>query len=296
MTNPLVSVIIATYRRDTSLDKAIESTCNQTYSPIEIIVVDDNDEIEWNKKVRRIVEKWKGISNVSIVLFQNHPNQGSAKTRNKGIELSHGEYICFLDDDDLYLPNRVKNQIENMSNDKADYSLTDLDLYNEDETISERRKRSYLKKEGDNLLLCHLKYHMTGTDTMMFKKEYLLKIGCFEPIDVGDEFYLMMKAIIGKGKFSYLPQSDVKAYVHTVNSGLSSGKGKIKGENELFDYKKKFFSHISKKDTRYIKMRHHAVLAFAQKRTGNLYGFFMEGVKSFFSSPVDCIDLIKNLR
>ena len=296
MNNPLVSVIIATYKRDASLEKALESVCRQTYSPLEVVVVDDNDDPVWNEKIAAIVENQKKSTQINIMLLQNHPNQGSAKTRNNGIKAANGKFISFLDDDDIYLPSKIENQVLKMISDNADYSLTDLDLFNENETLSERRRRWYLEKEGGNLLRCHLKYHMTGTDTMMFKKEYLLKIGCFEPIDVGDEYYLMMKAIRGGGTFSYLPQSDVKAYVHVGDGGLSSGQSKIKGENDLYEYKKSFFLQINKKDVRYIKMRHHAVLAFAKKRSGDLFGFFTEGLASFLSAPIDCLNLIKNLR
>lgn len=296
MKNPLVSVIVATYRREVSLEKALQSVCRQTYSPIEVIVVDDNDDPVWNEKVIDIVANKKKTSDINIALLQNHPNQGSAKARNIGIDAANGEYITFLDDDDLYLPEKVENQIQKMISDNADYSLTDLDLFYDNEVICERRKRGYLEKEGGNLLKCHLKYHMTGTDTMMFKKNYLLKIGCFEPIDVGDEYYLMMKAIRGRGLFSYLPQSDVKAYVHTGENGLSSGISKIKGENDLYEFKKTFFTELVKKDVRYIKMRHFAVLAFAYLRANKKIRFLYNGFKAVAYSPKQSFLLLKERK
>ena len=83
----------------------------------------------------------------------------------------------------------------------------------------------------------------------MFKKEYLTKIGGFPPINVGDEFYLMHRAINGGGAFGYLPGCQVKAYVQTGEGGLSSGDGKIKGENALYEewnFKKDGASLISR--------------------------------------------------
>ena len=92
----------------------------------------------------------------------------------------------------------------------------------------------------------------------MFQTEYLKKIGGFSPIDVGDDFYLMMKAIKGGGKFGYAPYNEIKAYVHKgENGGLSSGQEKIKGENALFEYKKEFFHSLRRKDIRYIKTSCH---------------------------------------
>ena len=74
-----VSVIIATYRREDSLARAIKSVSDQTYKELEIIVVDDNDNDEWNGKVKKIVSGYESL--VDLKLIVNHPNLGSAKTR-----------------------------------------------------------------------------------------------------------------------------------------------------------------------------------------------------------------------
>lgn len=293
--NPLVSVIIPTYRRSFELERAIISVQTQTYEKCEIIVVDDNDDKEWNQIVQSIINKCSKNNKVSIRLIQNHPNLGSAKARNKGIEKSQGDFVVFLDDDDIYLPERVKKQLDVMIEHNADFGITDIVLYNEDESINETRKRAYLlRKEGQNLLVCHLKYNMTGTDTLMFKKTFLNQLGGFDPIDLGDEYYLMMKAILGGGKICYTPCCDIKAYVHTGESGLSSGKGKINGENKLFHYKKQFFYMLKLSDRRFVTMRHYAVLAFAYKRMGNNFKFLSNGTRCFFTSPIGCIKLLRS--
>lgn len=293
MNNQLVSIIIATYRRSVELENAINSAVNQSYQNCEIIVVDDNDDGVWNETVHQIINKFSCEKNIKLI--QNHPNQGSAKTRNIGIHEAKGDYVVFLDDDDIYLSERVETQLETMIAENADYGITDIVLYNEDESVNEVRKREYLNTdERNDLLTCHLKYHMTGTDTLMFRKEYLMKIGCFDPIDSGDEYYLMMKAVRNDGVLSYTPRSDVKAYVHTGEGGLSSGEGKIKGENALYQYKKKYFDNLKSKDKRYITMRHYAVLAFAYLRMKKPIRFFINGVFSFLSSPIACIQLLKN--
>ena len=294
---PLVSVVIATYRRNDTLGRAIKSVIKQTYPNIEIIIVDDNADENWNEIVRHIVTKYQRISKHRIIYVKNKKNEGSAKTRNIGIDKANGFYITFLDDDDEYLPYKIEKQTSMMISQKADYSITDLNLYYENGELCEKRKRNYLKDNGcNNLLFKHLKYHMTGTDTMMFTKEYLLQIGGFEPIDIGDEYYLMSKAIQANGKLTYIAESDVKAYVHIEENGLSSGIRKINGENDLYNYKKAFFDSLSKSDIRYIKMRHHAVLAFAYKRSGRLTKFFSEGICSFLTSPLNCLKLINGLK
>lgn len=290
MTTPLVSVVVATYRRDASLRKALQSLLEQSYEQVEIIVVDDNDDSTWNQTVREIVDSFRQ----NIILIENHPNLGSARARNAGIQAATGALITFLDDDDVYLPEKISRQVAAMTQVNADYCITDLHLFHEQDQPAEKRTRTYIKStEAEQLLQYHLMYHMTGTDTLMFRSEYLRKIGGFPPIDVGDEFYLMMEAINGDGVFCYLPGCDVKAYVHTGETGgLSSGESKIQGEHALHSYKKQFFDRLDAKSRRYIRMRHHAVLAFAYLRKGAYVSFFVQGICSFLSSPVGCCKLV----
>lgn len=290
--SPKVSIIVATYRRKETLKKALQSLITQTYPNFEIIVVDDNADANWNEEVEKTVNSIKSSGSIEIISVQNKNNKGSAETRNIGIKLATGEYVTFLDDDDLYLPDKVKKQVEHMTKEGSDFSLTDLWLYDENGKLIEKRLRDYIKDfSSDSLIRYHLMYHMTGTDVMMFKKKYLIDIGMFSPINVGDEFYLMQKAIDGKGIFSYLPGCEVKAYVHSETGGLSSGDGKIKGENELYDYKKKYFDMLTNKQVRYIKMRHYAVLAFAELRRKNRIKSLYFLIRSFFVSPLNLIDI-----
>lgn len=293
MTTPLVSVVVATYRRDDSLRKALQSLTEQTYGPVEIIVVDDNDDSNWNHVVRNIVDSFRQ----KIILIENHPNLGSARARNAGIQAAAGEFITFLDDDDVYLPEKISRQVTAMVQSGADYCITDLNLFDEQERQIETRTRNYIKTNAPEALLqYHLMYHMTGTDTLMFRSEYLRKIGGFPPIDVGDEFYLMMEAINGNGVFCYLPGCDVKAYVHTGETGgLSSGESKLQGENALHIYKKQFFHRLDAKSRRYIRMRHHAVLAFAYLRKKAYASFLVQGICSFLAAPVACLKLLKEI-
>ena len=289
---PLVTIVVATYRRINSLQKAIDSLLSQTYKNIEIIVVDDNADDYWNGEVQNVIDLYKDEEKIKYI--KNELNLGSANTRNVGINNSNGEYITFLDDDDIYLPKKVENQVLEMIKFNSDYSITDLNLYyeNDDKNIIEHRTRPFLKN-GDlsNLLRNHIMYHMTGTDTMMFKKSYLNKIGGFDPIDVGDEYYLMHKAILENGKFLYIPKCYIKAFVHKGEGGLSSGEGKILGENKLYLFKKKYFGILTRKEIKYVRMRHYAVLSFAYLRI-NKYGLFiLNSFKSFISYPSQCLHL-----
>ena len=117
----------------------------------------------------------------------------------------------------------------------AEVSLMDMALYREDGKLEEIRKRTYLKPEAvqeeEHLLAKHFLHHMTGTDTFMFQSAFLRKIGGFPPIDLGDEFYLMEKAILHHGRISYLPRCDVKALVHREGlPGCRAGRERSVGK------------------------------------------------------------------
>lgn len=291
-TLPLVSVVIATHRRKRELKRALASVFRQTYPNLEILLVDDNSDEKWNQWTERTAARGAASSGRPVHYIRNEKNLGSAASRNRGICQARGAYITFLDDDDVYLPEKVECQVTAMRREEADYSIMDLALYREDGTLEERRRRRYLEgicwEDTGRLLACHLMYHMTGTDTLMFRKSYLRKIGGFPPMDVGDEFYLMMEAIQGGGRGAYVPECMVKALVHTSTEGLSSRQGKIRGENALYEYKKKYFPELSSRAVRYIAMRHHLVLAYAHLRQKSYGKFLGEGFRAVRSAPIAC--------
>ncbi|WP_052132392.1 glycosyltransferase family 2 protein [Vibrio variabilis] len=290
---PLVSVVVASYRRVAELERALISLSRQDYTNLEVVVVDDNAEELWNEKVKGICDKY-----LNVTYIRNNINLGSAKSRNVGIVASQGKYITFLDDDDEYLRSKISVQVQKMENEKSDYSITNLELYNSDGKLVDRRIHDYIKSfKKRELVKNHILYHLTGTDTFMFRTDYLNKIGNFPDLDVGDEYYLMMRAIEFGGKFTYINECHVKAYVHFGgDAGLSSGYGKIKGEKELFLNKKQKFSYLSKPEIRYVTMRHYAVLAYTYYRMGKYRSSAFKLMLSFSSSPLGFVRLILRNR
>ena len=295
---PLISVIVATYKHDDMLLRALNSLASQTYKNFEIIVVDDNANEEYNSRVNDVITRFRQENeNIKLNYIVNKTNLGSAKTRNVGIDASNGEYVTFLDDDDLYLPENLEKQVENMLKTGADYGLTDIILYYDDESLCEQRIRNYIKSyKKEDLIRYHLRYHLSGTDTLIFKKDYLEKIGKFGNIDFGDEFLLMLKAIENDGKFTYLPGCYIRAYIHRGEVGLSNGESKINGENTIFEIRKKYFGYLSKDDQKFVITRHFLVLAFAEFRRRKYFKAAYNGVRAFFVSPVNFLRHIKERK
>ena len=290
-----VSVIVPTYHRSVSLYKALMSLTTQTYGDFEVVVVDDNAEPERNQKSAAVIARIREETALELNYIVNEGHRGSAETRNIGIRAARGEYITFLDDDDIYLPEKIERQLADMRATSADYGITDLKLYNKEDVLVDTRSRAYIAEQTPEALMrCHLLYHMTGTDTLMFRAAYLREIGGFPGIDVGDEFYLMERAILGGGKLAYSPHCFVKAYVHEgAGMGLSSGDKRIAGEKVLLEAKKKYFDRLSRRDRRYIIVRHYAVVAKTHLCTRRYLSFALACGRAFLVSPLACVSLFR---
>jgi len=101
----LVSVIIPTYNRATLLRRAINSVLAQTYRPIEIIVVDDGSTDDTSALL---------LAYGNQIRVFKQPNQGVSSARNLGLQQAHGEYIAFLDSDDLWGRDKVEEQVSTL--------------------------------------------------------------------------------------------------------------------------------------------------------------------------------------
>lgn len=283
----LVSIIMPTYKQDALMHKAVESVINQTYSNFELIVIDDNKEESYKKSNE---EYFKSLNDKRILYLQNEKNMGSTATRNKGIFASTGKYITFLDDDDIYDQFKVEKQVLLMVEENAQVSVCNVALLNESGKITDKRERKYLKKK-EPYLTAHLKYHITCTDTMMFETEFLKSIGGFDEENLGDEFYLMYKALEKNPRFAHLNYTGVYAIVHT-QTGLSSGDNKIRTEEKLIKFKKERFYLLKRKDIRYIKMRHNVVLAVAHKKNKSYFKCLLTLILAGLQSPFGMLNIL----
>lgn len=124
---PLISIITPNYNCGRFIAQTIESVLAQTYRHWEMLIVDDCSTdnsyqiaLEYSQKDTR------------IKVFQNEKNSGAAVSRNKAIELSQGEYLAFLDSDDLWLPEKLERQLQFMQENDCDFSFTEYEHIDED--------------------------------------------------------------------------------------------------------------------------------------------------------------------
>jgi len=167
---PLVSVIIPTYNRAEYVCDAIESVLNQTYKNIEIIVVDDgstDDTKEW-------IKKYLSSSKLKYIYQEN---RGVSSARNTGIKIAKGEYLAFLDSDDLFLPKKIELQVKEFKKSPLSVGIIFTGVVESGETIYIPRART--RFEAINKLNLLIKYK-SAFSTNLHRKVVFEKVGLFD--------------------------------------------------------------------------------------------------------------------
>lgn len=176
-----VSIIIPTYSRPKNLLNALESAAQQDYLDKEIIVVSDNaGDSEYVKETLSIVEKvQKGHPSVVIKLIQHTHNRNGSAARNTGMLQSTGEFICFLDDDDIYLPGRISLSVAELKKARPNVGAVYCGFlgWNSPSNDVNRYKVGDLTKE---LLLLEYKKHYMHTNTATYRRTALFDINGFD--------------------------------------------------------------------------------------------------------------------
>lgn len=172
MTDKLVSVVVPTYKGCDVITRAVDSVLAQTYPRIEIIVVDDNAPDSPERKETEVLMQ-QYDSNKSVAYLKHEVNKNGAAARNTGIKFCHGEYIAFLDDDDWFLPEKIKCQVEYLQQ-HTEYSACYCLAQRDGKPIVTVPYTGDVSKE-----LLMQQSHMY-TPSLFFKKEVLLSINGFD--------------------------------------------------------------------------------------------------------------------
>lgn len=139
----LVSIIIPNYNYASYLEECINSVIGQTYKNIEIIIIDDCSNDNSIEIIENLQQKF------DIKLIRNTENSGVSFSRNKGIEAATGEYICFLDPDDTWYPEKLERQVTLLLQQNSNLCFADIDVLKGGKITHTRKHRykSYTYKD-----------------------------------------------------------------------------------------------------------------------------------------------------
>lgn len=169
--NPLVSVIITTRNRKEMLKRAVESVLKQTYSDLELIIVDDHST---DGTSRGSI----GHDDARIKYLRNEACRGANFSRNTGIRASRGELVCVLDDDDAWLPTKLEKQVKKFQSGPDSVGLIYTGYFtvtSDGHTILEANPTH--RGSVYRILIARCIF---GALTVMVRKEILIKAGLYD--------------------------------------------------------------------------------------------------------------------
>ena len=168
---PRVSVMIPAYNSAKYLPEAIASVLGQTYTDYEIIVVNDGS----TDNTREVIEPF-----LDSVRYFEQENQGVSATRNRGIYLARGELIAFLDADDIFMPQKLEQQVAVFdANPEIGIVNSGFRLITEDgEEIGDTKRWDKIPYLTPEIWLLH---KPVLPSAMMFSKFWLVKVKGFDP-------------------------------------------------------------------------------------------------------------------
>ena len=164
--NPVVTVVMPAYNCELYIEESIRSVMAQTYKDWELLVIDDCSTDSTRSIIQAISKE-----DDRIKLIENPQNVGVAKTRNKGFELSKGDYVALLDSDDIWMPEKLEKQLSLIEKTGADLVYTSYAIVNSDRKIS----RSAYKVPETTSFGELLKENVIGCSTVLISSEIAKK-------------------------------------------------------------------------------------------------------------------------
>lgn len=223
MENELVSIIMPSWNTGNFIAESIQSVINQTYKNWELIIVDDCS----TDNTDEVVSFYK---DQRIKYLKNEKNSGAAITRNKALREAQGEWIAFLDSDDLWAPEKLEHQINFMKNNGYNLSFTEY------EKIDEESKPLNVYVSGPEMVNKRKMYNYDyiGQLTMMYSTKAfgLIQI---KDIKKNNDYAIRLQLYKKDGTCAYLLKENLAKYrVRKVSISHDKFKKKFKSHYDLF--------------------------------------------------------------
>jgi len=218
---PLVSIIVPMYNAEKYIAETIESVINQTYKNWELLIVDDCS----TDSSRDIVRKYINKDN-RIKLIESETNFGGpARPRNIGIEHAKGDYIAFLDADDVWFPEKTEKQLYFMQKYDLNFSSTSIIKINNNSKLIKTKnsfsdKVDKLTKHKKNIIKNLIRWNFIIISSVIIKKKSLIKFD--EDVKlIGVEDYDLWLRLLSKNNIKYMFYNKELVCYRILNNSLS---------------------------------------------------------------------------
>ena len=229
---PLVSVVVPTYNSARFIGEAVKSVIEQTYSHHEIIVVDDGS----TDNTKDVLRPFDGR-----IRYLHQENRGPSAARNAGIKAAKGEYVCFLDADDLWLPQKLELQVAYMDcHQDVGVLFSDHEEFDQNGTVFNsflKQKVFYRELVSSELIPTDRAFRMLvaenfiSTPTVMVRRDSFKKTGLFDESIRSVEDRDMWLRFSARYKIACLPIVVCRRRLHGLNISQQSEQsitGRIK--------------------------------------------------------------------
>jgi glycosyltransferase involved in cell wall biosynthesis len=230
MNNPLVSVIIPFYNPGRFLREAVLSALSQSYSEVEIILVDDGSTEPYSEQLLGLLDRFKLIT---------QSNKGACSARNAGLSVANGEFIKFLDADDILFPGAIESEVK-ASLDCADQEFTVGRSYRMDARTGIIRPHAYRDAE----VVRDFGFYETVADVPvisapLYPKSALARIGGFdENLMVRQDFDVYVRILISGFSPRYINSSSFVYRDHDSGIRISRQSSPLRARNEVYLFEK----------------------------------------------------------
>ena len=224
MLKGLVSIIIPTYNRQKFICESIDSCLNQTYKNIEIIVIDDGSIDDTKKKIK---DKYTN----NIVKYFYKQNGGISSARNEGLRRAVGEFIQFLDSDDLLKENKIEKQVKFLQNNMGIFAVYCGTEYFK-RNIKNIVFKKFTKHKGEIYKYLARGNYLT-TNSMLSRRVHDFYFD--ESLKSFEDWDYWVRIFYQKKKISYI--NEFLCYARLHNSNMSNNRYEML-ENEILVLKK----------------------------------------------------------
>ncbi len=265
---PLVSVVVITFNRASLLKRALNSVFKQTFQNFEVVLVDDasND---------NTLEVISDFSDERIIYIRHDENKGEAISRNTGVRNVKGKYIAFLDDDDVWLPEKLQLQVGLLNNSSEDTGAVYSGFRELDIATSQVISTFTPQKSG--LIFQHLlKGNFITISSILLKKTCFDNAGFFDETIAYGLDYDMWLRISEKYKFIYIGEPLVNYSIHK-NRLSFNWDIQIRGSEKILNkYSKSFAVNPESLCSQYYKL---GKLYFLNRNSLMGRRFFLKALK-----------------
>jgi len=212
----MISVIMPYFKKADYVERSINSVLQQTFKNFEFIIIYDDDSKSDLEFIKNIIKK-----DDRIKLIINDKNLGAGESRNKGIKFSKGDFIAFIDSDDLWEKNKLEIQFDFMNKNNLKISHTSYKIINNKEKVLGFRKSKNILKFEDLLKSCDI-----GLSTVLMDKKLIDEEIKFANLKTKEDYVLWL-GLSKRGININLVDSQLSSWRKLDNSLSSSVIQKI---------------------------------------------------------------------